>query len=100
MIRKFKEYIKLDTPNTTLLFRVRKEYTEVLYYGHRLPDAEDYDVFGKNLYLGTVGCEDYVTARLPVSFTGIGIVDWMPFRMQGKATLLGYKFFRAKLKCS
>ena len=72
MIRKFKEYIKLDTPNTTLLFRVRKEYTEVLYYGHRLPDAEDYDVFGKNLYLGTVGCEDYVTARLPVSFTGIG----------------------------
>ena len=28
------------------------------------------------------------------------IVDWMPFRMQGKATLLGYKFFRAKLKCS
>ena len=28
------------------------------------------------------------------------IVDWMPLRMQGKATLLGYKFFRAKLKCS
>lgn len=72
MIQKFRDYIKLDTPDTTLLFRVRREYTEILYYGRRLPDAEDYDVFGKELYLGTVGCEDYVTARLPVSFTGMG----------------------------
>lgn len=28
------------------------------------------------------------------------IVDWMPFKMQGKTMLMGYKFFRAKLKCS
>lgn len=47
MIRKFKEYIKLDTPNTTLLFRVRKEYTEVLYYGHRLPTQKIMTCLGK-----------------------------------------------------
>ena len=28
------------------------------------------------------------------------LVDWMPFRLQGKVTLLGYRFFRKKLKCS
>lgn len=28
------------------------------------------------------------------------LVAWMPFGLQGKATMLGYKFFRKKLKCS
>lgn len=28
------------------------------------------------------------------------LVNWMPFRLQGKATTLGYKFYRRKLKCS
>lgn len=28
------------------------------------------------------------------------LVDWLPFRLQGKVTLLGYRFFRKKLKCS
>lgn len=28
------------------------------------------------------------------------MVDWMPFKMQGKTMLAGYKFFRAVLKCS
>lgn len=28
------------------------------------------------------------------------LVNWMPFRMKGKVMFLGYKFFRAKLKCS
>lgn len=32
--------------------------------------------------------------------TYTSIVNWLPFRLQGKATWLGYKFFRAKLKCS
>mgnify|MGYP001625382833 FL=1 len=32
--------------------------------------------------------------------TYTSIVNWMPFRLQGKATWLGYKFFRKKLKCS
>ena len=28
------------------------------------------------------------------------IVDWMPFKLQGRTMLMGYKFFRAVLKCS
>lgn len=28
------------------------------------------------------------------------LVDWMPFRMQGKVTLMGYRFYRRRLKCS
>lgn len=28
------------------------------------------------------------------------LVGWLPFRMQGKVTVLGYRYFRAKLKCS
>ena len=32
--------------------------------------------------------------------TYTSIVNWLPFKMQGKATWLGYKFFRKKLKCS
>lgn len=28
------------------------------------------------------------------------IVNWMPFRLQGKTTVMGYKFFRKKLGCS
>ena len=28
------------------------------------------------------------------------IVNWLPFRLQGKATVMGYKFFRKKLGCS
>ena len=72
MISCINDYIKIDTAHTSLLFRVRKEYTEVLYYGERLPDADNYDVFGKSLCIAKVGCEDYVTARLPCSFTGTG----------------------------
>lgn len=32
--------------------------------------------------------------------TYTSIVNWLPFKLQGKATWLGYKFFRKKLKCS
>lgn len=28
------------------------------------------------------------------------LVNWMPFRLQGKVTTLGYRFYRRKLKCS
>ncbi|MGN0805013.1 MAG: glycosyltransferase family 2 protein [Candidatus Coproplasma sp.] len=28
------------------------------------------------------------------------LVNWLPFRLQGKVTLLGYRFFRRRLKCS
>lgn len=28
------------------------------------------------------------------------LVNWMPFRLQGKVTVMGYKFFRRKLCCS
>ena len=45
MIRIQNTYAKLDTPHTTLLLRL-KEIPEILYYGARLRDAEDYSYFG------------------------------------------------------
>lgn len=45
MIRIQNTYAKLDTPHTTLLLQL-KDLPEIIYYGERLRDAEDYSYFG------------------------------------------------------
>jgi alpha-galactosidase len=72
MVKITSEHIRLDTENTTLLFKIQKEYVEILYYGKKLFSETNYNVFGNEIYMGNVGCEDYITARLPFSYTGIG----------------------------
>lgn len=66
MIKKLGDCIKIDTPNTSLIFRLCGGYAEQLYYGGRIADAEDYEVFGPAV------CGSAPAARMPYSAAGAG----------------------------
>ncbi len=73
MIRKSGNCFKIDTPSTSLLLREDGEYVELLHYGARLADAEDYPVFGRGVKTEAfASCDDRITARLPYSSVGWG----------------------------
>lgn len=81
-------YVKVDTNNTTLLFKVEtcksanyysvNPYTHVatLYYGERISDFDNYDVFGKNpMLIDRVGgaMDDFIQVRTAYSTPGMGM---------------------------
>lgn len=88
MINICNEYIKLDTPNTTLLFKIEEcsarpgaynivpyKFVAILYYGAKIKTHDNYDVFSRAPFLvdrigGAV--DDYVKARMPYSSPGMG----------------------------
>lgn len=89
MIKIQNPYIKIDTEKTTLLLKVEEwgaghpEYhpknlfkgVAILYYGSRISDFDNYDVFGiKPLIIDRVGgsIDDYIRGAMTHSSVGIG----------------------------
>ena len=73
MIKIGKKYIKLDTPNTSLIFCRYDELLETVYYGKRLSDMPEYDIFTshKRKYCHS-SSDDIVTANTTFSCYGAG----------------------------
>jgi alpha-galactosidase len=73
MIKVLGNCIKLDTPNTSLIFRVNGKKAEQIYYGRKIKDFNQYDVFGeqeKNIQFAS--CDDYESIRAFFSSSGDG----------------------------
>ncbi|MBO7187620.1 MAG: alpha-galactosidase [Clostridia bacterium] len=47
MIKLFGEYVKIDTPNTSLIIKKHEDRALMLYYGKKLNDHDDYGYFSK-----------------------------------------------------
>lgn len=72
MIRIFNGVAKLDTPNTTLLLRLQGR-PELVYYGGRIADAEDFSFFGFDRERGCFSSADDVDAtKTVISSSGDG----------------------------
>ncbi len=80
MINIFNDYIKIDSKNNTLLLGIRKTYdfygidptwAEILYYGTKISDANDYSCFYEKLcYMAS--SDDSIHTRRTVSSNGDG----------------------------
>lgn len=66
-------FIKLDTPRTSLIFRRYDELLETVYYGQRVPDAEDFDILSSHKHKYAHSCiDDIVAANMTFSCYGMG----------------------------
>lgn len=82
------EYIKIDTLNTTLIFKVDTcyqrpgaysivpyKFVAIMYYGAKIKTHDNYDIYSKKpLFIDRVGgaIDDYVRGRMPYSTPGMG----------------------------
>ncbi len=66
-------YIKLDTPNTSLVFKRYDELLEIVYYGKKIGDFNDYTLFSshKRKY-AHAHVDDVICANTTVSCYGMG----------------------------
>ena len=66
-------YIKLDTPNTSLIFKRYNELLEIVYYGKKVDDFNDYTLYSdhkrKNAHAFV---DDVICANTTVSCYGMG----------------------------
>lgn len=67
------KYIKLDTPNSSLIFCRYDELLETIYYGAKVRNAENYDILTghKRKYVHAYS-DDSITANMTVSAYGMG----------------------------
>ena len=72
MIKQIKNFVKIDTANTTLLLRI-DSVPEIVHYGKKLSDAEDYPFweYGKDFPMVS-SASDYCGRKCILSFSGDG----------------------------
>ena len=67
------QFIKLDTPSTSLVFRRYSELLEIVYYGAKIGDAADYDILSSHKRKYAHSCaDDVITANMTFSCYGMG----------------------------
>ena len=67
------QFIKLDTPSTSLIFRRYSELLEIVYYGAKIGDAADYDILSSHKRKYAHSCaDDVITANMTFSCYGMG----------------------------
>ena len=73
MITIGEKYIKIDTPHTSLIFCRYGDLLETIYYGKRLADMSDYEMFSTHKRKYAHSCvDDVITANLTFSCYGMG----------------------------
>lgn len=73
MIKFIKEYVKIDTENTTLLLSIRGGDLEKLYYGKKIKDFSSYEFFsGGKVINALASVDDYDVASRLISSIGNG----------------------------
>lgn len=68
------DIIKLDTLNTTLLFRVYGHTLHTAYYGARIPDSDDYSILSRTVFDDASGTtKPYPFEKMPYSSVGTAV---------------------------
>lgn len=66
-------FIKIDTPNTSLIFRRYSELLEIAYYGGRVADMDDYTIVSGHKRKYARSCsDDVITGNTTVCCYGMG----------------------------
>lgn len=66
-------FIKIDTPRTSLIFRRYDELLETIFYGAKVADAQNYDILSSHKHKYSHSCiDDIIAANTTFSCYGMG----------------------------